>query len=265
MPPKDANKSVAGGAGGDVATSSPANKSMSGGGGCAASALGPPVSPSFNSDGESSSGSKRSAPPLPDTSPKRIVRNIVNVSIQNWMERCPDGSPAGLTGSGNTYAVILEMGACVTVLTKKDQRKVAKKTIVLGDCSSQQAELTIWGNFAARSWTFPEGSVLLFKNIVFSSYYKSKMQLKFADADAAVELLITRAPDSLEITKQLRTWCVFSSCKCCIMAHKFIRYSASGTCKKISLEEVARKPRNHMVFIITLNDYSFNDIIYCFH
>jgi hypothetical protein len=139
-----------------------------------------------------------------------MVRNFFNVSISDWMDRCPDGSPAGLTGSGNTYAVILDHGPCQTVTTKKDARKVAKKTIILGDCSGKTAELTIWGNFAARSWTFPEGSVLLFRNLIFASYFKEKLQLKFADPDPAHEMLITKAPDFLDITKQLRTWCAAS-------------------------------------------------------
>ena len=154
------------------------------------------------------SGHKRPIGPVMDASPKKMVRNIVNITIAEWMERCPDGSPAGSTGTGNTYAVLLDTSPCQTVITKKDQRKVAKKTIIIGDHSGKKAELTIWGNFAARSWTFPEGSVLLFKNLAFSSYYKDELQLKFADPDSAHELLITKASEVLDITKTLKSWFV---------------------------------------------------------
>jgi hypothetical protein len=161
-----------------------------------------------------SSGQKRPNPPACDASPKKMIRNIVNISIADWMARCPDGSPTGSTGSGSTYAVLLEAEPCQTITTKKDQRRVAKKAITIGDNTGKTASVTIWGNFAARSWTFPEGSVLLFKNLTFASYYQDKLQLKFADPDAACELLITKAPDILDITKSLKAWfahsCMFS-------------------------------------------------------
>lgn len=180
-------------------------------GGVGVAAAAPPsvaVSPPSGHESEQA-GSKRPAlPPALDASPKKMVRNIVNITLEEWMQRCPEGSPPGSTGSGNSYAVILDMGPCTTVVTKKDQRRVAKKTIVIGDCSGKEAELTIWGNFAARSWTFPEGSVLLFRNLTFASYYKDKLQLKFADPDAAHELLITKAPESLAITQSLKKWFV---------------------------------------------------------
>lgn len=177
----------------------------------APAAFSPPRTSESN-DSESS-GQKRSGAPVLE-SPKKFIRNIVNVSISDWMARCPDGSPSGSTGSGNTYAVLLDTSPCQTVVTKKDQRKVAKKTIVIGDNTGKQAELTIWGNFAARSWTFPEGSVLLFKNITFSSYYKDSLQLKFADPDSAHELLISKAPETLDITKALKTWLAHSCLLC---------------------------------------------------
>jgi len=214
--PKGKSNAVGGGMPGDIVTASPmspppisdmASHLLRG-----TSAV---VSDFDSSQSVSESGSsesiKRSAPVMCDSSPKRMIRNIVNVSISDWLERCPEGSAPGLTGSGSTYAVIIDMGPCSTVTTKKDCRKVAKKTILISDCSNKQAEITIWGNFAARSWTFPEGSVLLFKNLIFTTYYKNVLQLKFAEADSAHELLITKAPDSLDITKQLRTWWVYNN------------------------------------------------------
>lgn len=232
MPPKDKSVAVGGGSasvaslipfspsghsalGSDLSPMSPKGKSDASGGGSASAvtllAFSPPGHSTLNGSDAESSGSvseslKRAGPPICDASPKRMIRNIVNISLSDWMLRCPEGSPPGMTGSGNTYAVILDHGPCETVTTKKDARKVAKKTIFLGDCSGKSAELTIWGNFAARSWMFPEGSVVLFKNLQFSSYFKNKMQMKFCESDPAYELLITKAPDALEITKQLRLW-----------------------------------------------------------
>ena len=233
MPPKDKSVAVGGGAA-PVATlpaPSPSVHSALGsdlmfpngkpdavGGGSASAVTFTALSPPGHSSpicSEGSSGSlsvseplKRAGQPFCDASPKRMIRNIVNISLGDWMLRCPEGSPPGMTGSGNTYAVVLDHGPCETVTTKKDNRKVARKTIFLGDCSGKSAEVTIWGNFAARSWMFPEGSVVLFKNLIFSSYFKNKMQMKFCDSDPAYELLITKAPDTLEITKQLKQWCV---------------------------------------------------------
>lgn len=185
------------------------------------------VSPPSSADpaDTANAGNKRSGAPAVESSPKKFIRNIVNISIADWMARCPDGSPSGSTGTGNTYAVLLDTSPCQTVVTKKDQRKVAKKTIVIGDHTGKKAELTIWGNFAARSWTFPEGSVLLFKNLAFSSYYKDELQLKFADPDSAHELLITKAPDSLEVTKLLKTWFVV----CSVWLYRSISDQLSGT------------------------------------
>jgi hypothetical protein len=88
----------------------------------------------------------------PDSSPKRMVRKLANVSISEWKERCPDGSPPGSTGSGSTYAVLLSQEPVTIVTTKKDQRRVSKKSITIGDQSGQTAEVSIWGLFAARSW-----------------------------------------------------------------------------------------------------------------
>ncbi len=83
---------------------------------------------------------------------KKFVRNVVNISIQEWMERCPDQSVAGATGSGSTHAVVLCEMPTATVTTKRDMKQVAKKTILIGDHSGKTAELIIWGQFACRAW-----------------------------------------------------------------------------------------------------------------
>ena len=226
MPPKDIPKSSGAGA---VPAPSPAP------------AVAPAASASAGettllmADGETAHQSptrpvKRAGPDAHE-SPKKMVRNIVNISLSEWMARCPEGSPAGLTGSGSTFAVIIEQLPTVIVVTRKDHsRMVAKKTIIIGDDTGNQAELSIWGNFAARSWMHPEGSVILFKNVKFNGYYLSKMQLTFADQDPAHELLISKAIDSLDITKKLKSW-----------------YSSNGTTKKLLIDDVAKKPKTTMV------------------
>jgi hypothetical protein len=83
---------------------------------------------------------------------KKFVRNVVNTSIQEWMERCPDQSVAGATGSGSTHAVVLCEMPTATVTTKRDMKQVAKKTILIGDDTGKTAELIIWGQFACRAW-----------------------------------------------------------------------------------------------------------------
>ncbi len=83
---------------------------------------------------------------------KKFVRNVVNISIGEWMERCPDPSIAGATGSGSTFAVVLCEMPTATVTTKRDMKQVAKKTILIGDDSGKTAELIIWGQFACRAW-----------------------------------------------------------------------------------------------------------------
>jgi hypothetical protein len=83
---------------------------------------------------------------------KKFVRNVVNISIGEWMERCPDPSVAGATGSGSTFAVVLCEMPTATVTTKRDMKQVAKKTILIGDDSGKTAELIIWGQFACRAW-----------------------------------------------------------------------------------------------------------------
>jgi hypothetical protein len=169
-------------------------------------------SPPMHSDGGASSqSSKRTqSPGGVDSSPKRItmVRNTVCVSINEWLQRCPDPSASGTGGTGNSYVVVIEQLPTAIVITKKDNRKVSKKTITLGDDSGRSVDLTIWGNFAARSWMYPEGSILLIKNLKFSGYYKGQLQLAFADADPCHELLITKADESLEVTKKLKKWSV---------------------------------------------------------
>jgi hypothetical protein len=101
------------------------------------------------------SASKRILPFDSPTSPspaKKFVRNVVNISIGEWMDRCPDPSVAGATGTGSTFAVVLCEMATATVTTKRDMKQVAKKTILIGDDSGKTAELIIWGQFACRAW-----------------------------------------------------------------------------------------------------------------
>lgn len=87
-----------------------------------------------------------------DSSPKRFVRNIVNTSISEWMDRCPVESPSGGTGSGHSYVVVLQEMPTQHVTTKKELKQVAKKSIVVGDDSGKTAELVVWGQFACRAW-----------------------------------------------------------------------------------------------------------------
>jgi hypothetical protein len=68
------------------------------------------------------------------------------------------------------------------------------------------------------------------RNLKFHQYYKEQLQLKFADAEPNYEMLIAKADDSLDITKQLKQW-----------------FSHAGVAKLLSIEEVGRKPRNTMV------------------
>lgn len=96
---------------------------------------------------------KSAASSIDSPSPaKKFVRNVVNISIAEWMERCPDPSVAGSTGTGSTYAAVLCEMPTSTVTTKRDMKQVAKKTILIGDHSGKTAELIIWGQFACRAW-----------------------------------------------------------------------------------------------------------------
>jgi hypothetical protein len=174
-------------------------------------AVASPSAPAAAASVESASPSKRTqSPGGPDASPKRLtmVRNTINVSIDEWLHRCPDPSPTGTGGSGNSYVVVIEQYPTVIVVTKKDSRKVSKKSITLGDDSGKTVDLTIWGNFAARSWMYPEGSVLLIKNLKFTGYYKGQLQLAFSDPDPCHEMLISKADESLDVTKKLKKWSV---------------------------------------------------------
>jgi hypothetical protein len=77
---------------------------------------------------------------------------VVNVSIADWMERCPDPSLPGATGSGSTYAVVLCEIPTQHVTTKRDLKQVPKKSIVIGDDTGKTAEIVVWGAFACRAW-----------------------------------------------------------------------------------------------------------------
>ncbi len=102
---------------------------------------------------DSPTAKKSAASSIDSPSPaKKFVRNVVNISIGEWMDRCPDPSVAGATGTGSTYAVVLCEMATATVTTKRDMKQVAKKTILIGDDSGKTAELIIWGQFACRAW-----------------------------------------------------------------------------------------------------------------
>ena len=79
---------------------------------------------------------------------------VVNVSIAEWMERCPDPSVAGSTGTGSTYAVVLCEMPTTHVTTKRDMKQVPKKNILIGDDTGKVAELVIWGAFACRAWMY---------------------------------------------------------------------------------------------------------------
>jgi hypothetical protein len=85
-------------------------------------------------------------------SPKRYVMKIVNVSIGEWMERCPEQSVSGATGTGSTYAVVLCEMATMHVTTKREMKQVPKKNIMIGDDTGKTAELVVWGAFACRAW-----------------------------------------------------------------------------------------------------------------
>jgi hypothetical protein len=84
---------------------------------------------------------------------KKMVRNVVNISIERWKELCPEGSPSAFSGIGTTYCIIIEQQPSKMVVTKNDQRRVSKKSIIIGDDTGHEAELVIWGPLAARSWT----------------------------------------------------------------------------------------------------------------
>ena len=53
-------------------------------------------------------------------SPKRYIMKVTNISIAEWMERCPEQSVAGATGTGSTYAVVLCEMPTQHVTTKRD-------------------------------------------------------------------------------------------------------------------------------------------------
>ena len=72
--------------------------------------------------------------------------------------------------------------------------------------------------------------MLLMRNLKFHQYYKDQLQLKFADAEPNYEMLISKADDTLDITKALKQW-----------------YSRAGAIKILTIEEVSRKPKNTMV------------------
>ncbi len=92
--------------------------------------------------------------------------------------------------------------------------------------------------------------MLLMRNLKFHQYYKEQLQLKFADTEPNYEMLITKADDSLYITKELKQW-----------------FSHAGVAKILSIEEVGRKPRNTMVTCPISQSYTDirNTITYRFH
>ena len=72
--------------------------------------------------------------------------------------------------------------------------------------------------------------MLLLRNLKFNQYYKEQLQLKFDGNEPNYEMLISKADDSMDITKQLKKW-----------------YSHAGVAKILTVEEVGRKPKNTMV------------------
>lgn len=98
------------------------------------------------------------APPSPKnpavgaTSPKRFIMKVMNVTIDEWMQRCPDPSVPGATGTGSTYAVVLCELPTQHVTTKRDMKQVPRKNILIGDDTGKAAEIVIWGAFACRAW-----------------------------------------------------------------------------------------------------------------
>ena len=85
-------------------------------------------------------------------SPKRYIMKVMNVSISDWMQRCPEQSVTGATGTGSTYAVVLCEMPTTHVTTKRDMKQVPKKNILIGDDTGKTAELVVWGGFACRAW-----------------------------------------------------------------------------------------------------------------
>ncbi len=76
---------------------------------------------------------------------------------------------------------------------------------------------------------------MLIRNLKFSSYYQNKLQLAFADSERQLEWLISKAEDSLMITKQLKSW-----------------FSAHGCIKMMTIEEIRRRPRDSMVAVLNV-------------
>ncbi len=91
-------------------------------------------------------------PAIGTTSPKRFIMKVINVTIEEWMQRCPDPSVPGATGTGSTYAVVLCELPTQHVTTKRDMKQVPRKNILIGDDTGKSAEIVIWGAFACRAW-----------------------------------------------------------------------------------------------------------------
>ena len=76
---------------------------------------------------------------------------------------------------------------------------------------------------------YPEGTVLLLRNIKFKGWFKNVMQLGFAESDS-YDMNMTKADDNLDITKNLRTW-----------------FSTNGDVKLCTIDDIRRKVRSTMV------------------
>ena len=84
------------------------------------------------------------------------------------------------------------------------------------------------GDAACR---YPEGTVLLLRNIKFNSWYKEKLQLGFADSDS-LDMNMSKADSNLDITKRLKSW-----------------FSSHGDVKLSSIDDIRRKVRGSMVIV----------------
>ena len=81
---------------------------------------------------------------------------------------------------------------------------------------------------------YPEGTVLLLRNIKFNSWYKETMQLGFADSDN-YDMNISKADDHLDITKRLKIW-----------------FSTNVDVKLSTIDDIRRKVRGSMVIFHAL-------------
>jgi len=112
-------------------------------------------------------------------------------------KNCAGGFAFCFSGIGCTYCIIIEQQPAKMVVTKNDQRRVSKKSIIIGDDTGNEAELVMWGPLAARAKReeiihfrvcavfqltiprHPEGSVVLLRNLKFGSYYPEQASAGF--------------------------------------------------------------------------------------